>query len=93
VTDRLNVTVANGKYTYVQREDGSSTALRYGGNWPAFDMAPPDNLHHALAAEVQALRDGLQAIVDRADNGELGTSKVMDMRRIAADLLTEASQP
>lgn len=33
------------------------------------------------------LTDGLAAIVDRADNGDLGTSKVQDMRRIAADLL------
>lgn len=32
---------------------------------------------------------GLRAIVDRADNGELGSSKVQDMRRIAADLLAK----
>jgi hypothetical protein len=62
--NRLNVAVAGGKYTYIQREDYSSTALRYGEPWPAYDIAPPDNLHHALAAEVKQLRDGLRAIVD-----------------------------
>lgn len=63
MSDRLNVTVAGGKYTYIQREDYSSTALRYGGTWPAFDMAPPDNLHNALAVEVQALRDANAELV------------------------------
>lgn len=34
-----------------------------------------------------AFLSGLRAIVERADNCELGSSKVQDMRRIAADLL------
>lgn len=40
----------------------------------------------AKDAEVALLRAGLDAIVDRADNGDLGTSKVQDMRRIADGL-------
>ncbi|MBY3434873.1 hypothetical protein [Rhizobium laguerreae] len=32
---------------------------------------------------------GLRAIIERADNGELGTSKVQDMRRIAVALLAK----
>ncbi|UOK71672.1 hypothetical protein [Ancylobacter polymorphus] len=41
------------------------------------------------AAEVRAERyeEALRKIVERADNGALGTSKVQDMRRIAADVL------
>ena len=30
---------------------------------------------------------GLRAIVNRCDNGELGSSKVRDVRRLASDLL------
>lgn len=44
---------------------------------------------YVRAEEYDALEAGLRAIVDRADNGELGSSKVQDMRRIAADLLAK----
>jgi len=56
VSDILNVSVFDGKYTYVMRADGTTTALRYGEHWPAFDNSPPDNLHFALASEVDNLR-------------------------------------
>ncbi len=36
---------------------------------------------------VDILTAALEAIVDRSHNGELGTSKVMDMRRIAEEAL------
>lgn len=41
------------------------------------------------AAEGRAERyeEALRKIVERADNGALGTSKVQDMRRIATDVL------
>jgi len=64
MTDILNVTVADGKYTYVMRADGSTTALRYGEAWPAFENQSPDNLHFALAAEVQDLRDAQAELLD-----------------------------
>jgi hypothetical protein len=93
MTNILNVTVADGKYTYVMRADGSTTALRYGEAWPAFENQSPDNLHFALASEVQELRDEqrqvLTAIIERADNGELGSSKVQDMRRLAVEMLAK----
>lgn len=55
----LNVTVEGGKYTVIQHEDGSATALRYGEEWPAFKNVGPDNLHMALAREVASLRKQL----------------------------------
>lgn len=36
---------------------------------------------------VDELLAGLRAIVNRCDNGELGSSKVRDVRRIADELL------
>ena len=35
----------------------------------------------------EGLLAGLRSIIDRSDNGELGTSKVQDIRRIAKALL------
>lgn len=58
--DLLNVTVADGKYTVIQRADGSTTALRYGEAWPAYDGKQVGNLALALAYEVQALREKLK---------------------------------
>ena len=57
MADVLNVTVENGKYTVIQRADGSTTALRYGEPWPAFEGRSLDNLHTALAWEVAELRE------------------------------------
>ena len=59
MADVLNVTVENGKYTVIQRADGSTTALRYGEPWPAFEGRSLDNLHTALAWEVAELREQL----------------------------------
>jgi hypothetical protein len=42
-----------------------------------------------LDKRIGELLTGLRSILDRADNGELGTSKVQDMRRIAAALLAK----
>jgi len=56
MSDRINVTVADGKYTFIMREDGSMTALRWGDEWPAFKNKDPDNLHLALAQEIVHLR-------------------------------------
>lgn len=57
MSDLINITVSGGKYTFIMREDGSTTALRWGGEWPAFKNASPDNLHLALAQEIVALRE------------------------------------
>lgn len=42
-----------------------------------------------LIAAAPDLIAGLRSIVERADNGDLGSSKVQDMRRIAVDLLAK----
>lgn len=59
MSDRINITISGGKYTFIMRADGSTTALRWGEEWPAFKNASPDNLHLALAQEVVALREEL----------------------------------
>lgn len=58
----LDVTVEDGKYTIRQDARGRVEALRYGGEWPAFKDRGPDNLHLALAWEVQTLREKLAAL-------------------------------
>lgn len=54
MNDQLNVTVGNGKYTVIQDSDGRLRALRYGEEWR--DCCG-DNLVHALACEVENLRE------------------------------------
>ncbi|WP_141494062.1 hypothetical protein [Rhizobium sp. S9] len=59
--------------------------------WVKYDpseLAPFKRMQAAIDAHDELLA-GLRAIIDRADNGELGTSKVQDMRRIAAALLAK----
>lgn len=55
--DRLEVTIYDGKYTVIQREDGSIVLLRYGQDWPE---CTADNVHLALAFEVDDLRKKLK---------------------------------
>ena len=40
-------------------------------------------------AEIAKHRDALRAIIDRADNGTLGSSKVQDMRKLAEEALND----
>ena len=54
MSDTLRVTVADGKYTVVQGETGGLKALRYNEEWR--DCCG-DGLIHALASEVERLRD------------------------------------
>lgn len=44
---------------------------------------------NAGIAEIAKLRTALRAIIERADNGALGSSKVQDMKRIATDALAD----
>ena len=39
------------------------------------------------AAGIDKLRSALRAIIERADNGALGSSKVQDMRKLAQEAL------
>lgn len=67
--DLIKVTVADGKYTMRQVEPGKWECLRYGETWPAFEGRQPDNLHTALAIEVDQLLDkvdGLSSDLDSA---------------------------
>lgn len=52
-TNLLEVTIADGKYTVIQAENGALRALRYGEEWR--DCCG-DNLIYYLAAEVADLR-------------------------------------
>lgn len=51
----------------------------------------PDAEFEALVSEtvVQRLEEALEAIIERSHNGELGSSKVIDMRKIAEKALKE----
>ncbi len=54
------IDVADGKYTVVLRDDGTSTALRYGEAWPAFaGVNQLDNLTCDLARDLQTARSAL----------------------------------
>lgn len=66
---RLDVTVADGKYTLRQKMEGGCEALRYGEPWPAFEHEEPDNLHLALAYAVQEERYLVAKL--EAENSEL----------------------
>lgn len=59
--------------------------------WCAYDPSSLTSFVKMQAAieAYDELRIGLRSIVDRADNGDLGTSKVQDMRRVAVDLLAK----
>lgn len=56
MSDLISVTVNDGKYTVRQTGPGRWECLRYGEAWPAFEDRGPDNLHTALAYEVDKLR-------------------------------------
>jgi hypothetical protein len=58
--DLISVSVLDGKYTIQQVSEGRWECLRYGEHWPAM-ASGPDNLHTALAWEVDALRTALAA--------------------------------
>lgn len=53
-----------------------------------FAMTDAADRIEALEKENAELLAGLRAIIDRSHNGELGTSKVIDMRNIAERALT-----
>lgn len=60
MTERLRVTVYDGKYTVVQAEGGGLRALRYGEEWRD---CTGDGLILALAQEVAELREALDKLV------------------------------
>lgn len=52
-------------------------------------MGISPNTTQSQAVVIDTLLTGLQQIVDRSNDGELGTSKVIDMRNIALALLAQ----
>jgi len=89
----LTVSVAEGKYTVVQDAEGRLTALRYGEPWR--DCCG-DGLIHALASEVENLReklaDATKAIVDSSAAGTTKAGKIrlsLDLTPAAKDKLEE----
>lgn len=60
--DLVDVTLNDGKYTIRQVPGGGWECLRYGEPWPAFADRQPDNLHIALAYEVDHLRDRVDGL-------------------------------
>lgn len=55
MSELISVTVNDGKYTIQQTAPGRWECLRYGEHWPGM-ASGPDNLHVALAYEVDRLR-------------------------------------
>ncbi|AEG53176.1 hypothetical protein [Sinorhizobium meliloti] len=62
VDDLVSVTIEHGKYTIRQTAPGKWECLRNGEPWPAFEQNGPDNLHVALAYEVDNLRRQVAAM-------------------------------
>ncbi len=55
--------------------------------WKEFDLTKCDFNRDYMPDEVEKLRTSLSRIVDRSENGLLGTSKVQDMAAIARGAL------
>jgi hypothetical protein len=82
MSDRLKVSVDNGKYTVIMAQNGSMKCLRYGEEWR--DLTG-DGMVLALAQEIEALRkagnnlrDAQKAYMENRGNQELG-KKVGEM--------------
>lgn len=72
--------------------DPSSPSVRNGGTSKPISFT--DAAEHAefmvrAANAYGPMLESLRAIVDRAENGELGTSKVQDMKRLAVAILAQ----
>lgn len=63
----ISVTLEDGKYTIRESAPHQWECLRYGEPWPAFEVIGPDNLHMALAREVDALRKLVDGFVEKVD--------------------------
>ena len=58
-----HIPCANGKYTVVLRDDGTSTALRYGEPWPAYEgQTTISNLAFALACDLRDAREEIKRL-------------------------------
>ncbi len=61
--DRISVNVDNGKYTFAQRYDGSTYALRYGKPWiERYTDIPGVNMVHCMAHELEEARNEIAAL-------------------------------
>lgn len=96
MTERLRVTVYDGKYTVVQDADGRLHALRYGEEWRD---CVGDGLILALAQEVETLREALAARATPAaaspppDIKSLLTIRHMELMRHAIGLPNPEKAP
>lgn len=61
MSELVSVTVNDGMYTIQQTAPGRWECLRYGEHWPGL-ASGPDNLHVALAYEINRLREKLAAL-------------------------------
>lgn len=90
--DLLNISVDNGKYTIIQREDGSGEIFRYGEPW----MSPLCNVEGskmilAMAYELEKLHNDLhrkQEVIDEI--AEEFYADEVDTAAIAGLLVPEA---
>lgn len=80
MTDLITVTVSDGKYTIRQIGHGKWECLRHGEPWPAFEGRQPDNLHTALATEVDRLHDQVEGL-----NSDLDSAVEVAFRRGATE--------
>lgn len=68
MSDLFRVTICDGKYTFVQRSDGSSYSNRDSEEWRC---TTGDGLVLGLAQEVDTLRELLSKMMDGSSNGVL----------------------
>lgn len=89
MSDLISVTVAGGKYTIRQTSNSEWECLRYGESWPAFEGKQPDNLHTALAYELDAKDaeiEKLKAALGRISRITAAASNSSDHARLHAAL-------
>ena len=80
--DLVKVTVSDGKYTFIQRKDGSCAALRYGEPWRD-DIF--DGLMLGMAHRIEELEAKLAKAVDVAEKA------IKWLRIYGADVHMEAA--
>lgn len=58
MADRLNIDIDNGKYTFIQDDEGHCFVLRYGEPW-LHELPAGANCWLAMAYELEELREKL----------------------------------
>ncbi len=90
MTDRLRVSVAEGKYTIIQPEDGPMFFLRYDAPWSdPGESIRYGNMILAMAYEVDELRTSLEAMRQERDGARVMFTRVKHALDVLQNSLDE----